>query len=174
MFNDIRHDQIDSFVTFKAHRLFGHCPGFEHIFCLCHQALDSADVLVQVNTLCVSAGFNYLFSCDALEYGQQVEQSLDDKDNDSLNTVAERILDQQVAAAGVAPAIRITMPRHGRTLEFLRTLQIHPDTDMRITFKRVRLGHARWALSAAVALGILLFCRAAASVVQNEKKMPAV
>ena len=36
------------------------------------------------------------------------------KENDALDVVAEKIIDQQAAAAGVVTAIQVTMPEHGR------------------------------------------------------------
>jgi hypothetical protein len=97
------------------------------------------------------------------EYGQELQRSLEKDDNDSLNTQAERILDQQAAAAGVMPAIRITLPRHGRQLEFTRALQINPNTEMRVTFKRSGLDHTGWSASAAAALVLLFLFRFAAT-----------
>jgi len=107
------------------------------------------------------------------EYGQQVQQSLEKDDNASLNTQAERILDQQAAAAGVMPAIRITLPQHGRQLEFVRALQINPNTEMRVTFKRSDFNPQGWSASAVAALVLLFLFRFAASRMPGVKMKPA-
>lgn len=65
----------------------------------------------------------------------QVTQNLSAKDSTSLNVVAEKILDQQAAAAGVATALRVTMPIEGRVLEFTRPLQITPGAELSVSFK---------------------------------------
>ena len=70
------------------------------------------------------------------EYGFQVEQSLDAKDNDSLTRVAEKLLEQQTAASGQAPAIRITLPVHGQALDFHRALQIERMAPMTVELVR--------------------------------------
>jgi hypothetical protein len=71
------------------------------------------------------------------EFAAQVEQSLSVEESDSLRKVAEKILNQQVAAAGVAEAIRVTVPEHGRALRFQRGLQIKPKAEMAVTFRSV-------------------------------------
>ena len=69
------------------------------------------------------------------EQAAQVTQNLSAKDNTSLNVVAEKILDQQAAAAGVATALRVTMPLEGRVLEFERPLQNTPGAALSVSFK---------------------------------------
>jgi hypothetical protein len=68
------------------------------------------------------------------EYAQTVEQRLSERDNDALDVVADRIIEQQAAAAGVVTAIRVTMPKHGRLLTFKRALQIDPRGDLTVSF----------------------------------------
>jgi len=76
-------------------------------------------------------------------------------ESDALNTVAERILDQQIAAAGIIPAIKVTLPEQGHALSFGRALQIHPMDEMRVSFRAVR--DARWQhLMSWAAFGIIL------------------
>jgi len=69
------------------------------------------------------------------EYADSVEGRLTDKDNSALEIVADKIIDQQAAAAGVVTAIRVTMPEHGRRLTFTRALQIDPKGDLTVIFK---------------------------------------
>ena len=57
-----------------------------------------------------------------------------DKDNDSLELVADKIIEQQAAAAGVVTAIRVAMPEHGRKLTFLRAMQIDPGAGLTVSF----------------------------------------
>jgi hypothetical protein len=66
---------------------------------------------------------------------KQVEQQLSDADNGALNAVAEKLIDQQDAAAGVVSAISVTTPTHGRKLSFRRALQIDPSGELSIIFK---------------------------------------
>jgi hypothetical protein len=74
------------------------------------------------------------------EYAEGVAQRLSDRDNDALEIVANRIIDQQAAAAGVVTAIRVTMPTQGRSLPFRRALQIDPNVDLTVSFV-VSRGH---------------------------------
>ena len=69
-----------------------------------------------------------------MDYAESLEQSLDAKENKSLDQLIQKILDQQDAAAGVARAIKITMPEHGRVLEFSRTIQVNENSDMTVRF----------------------------------------
>ena len=67
------------------------------------------------------------------EYGQQIQRGLAADDSDSLNTVAEKIMDQQAAAAELIPAIQVTLPSQGFKLNFCRDVQIKPLSDMFVT-----------------------------------------
>jgi len=78
------------------------------------------------------------------EYAQQVEQQLSDIDNDALDIVAEKMIDQQAAAAGVVKAIRIVMPEHGRSFRFARSLQVDPKGELSVSFKVSHGTPARW------------------------------
>ncbi len=69
------------------------------------------------------------------EYASQVEQRLTARDNAGLEIVADKIIDQQAAAAGEVTAIRITMPQDGKPLIFTRALQIDPDGELAVSFK---------------------------------------
>jgi hypothetical protein len=67
---------------------------------------------------------------------QRMEKRLTSKDNDALEVVADKIIDQQAAAAGVVNAIRVVMPMHGHPMVFNRSLQIDPNGDLRVKFWR--------------------------------------
>jgi len=69
------------------------------------------------------------------EYAVNIEKRLTEKDNTALEIVANKMIDQQAAAAGVVTAIRITMPKHGQELDFSRALQIDPAGDLTVTMK---------------------------------------
>jgi len=71
-----------------------------------------------------------------------VEQRLSQRDNDFLDVVAGKIIDQQAAAAGVISAISVTMPEHGKELRFFRQIQIDPQGELYVTF---RAGGGWWA-----------------------------
>ncbi len=69
------------------------------------------------------------------EYVQSIEGQLAEIDNDALEVMAEKMMDQQAAAAGVVKAIRIVMPEHGKELKFARALQVDPTSELSVTFK---------------------------------------
>ena len=69
------------------------------------------------------------------EYASDVEKRLSDKDNGALEMVANKLIDQQTAAAGVISAISVTVPEHGRQLKFHRDVQIENQGDLHVTFR---------------------------------------
>ncbi len=77
------------------------------------------------------------------EYAQRVEQQLSATDNDALDAVSEKMLDQQAAAAGVVKAIRIAMPEHGRSFRFTRALQVDPKGELSVSFKVGKVNAAK-------------------------------
>jgi hypothetical protein len=66
---------------------------------------------------------------------QSVDQILTEKDKTALEAVADRMIDQQAAAAGVVRAINVTIPEHGRLLRFYRPVLISPSEELSVTFK---------------------------------------
>ncbi|MDD5676979.1 MAG: hypothetical protein PHW60_03180 [Kiritimatiellae bacterium] len=95
------------------------------------------------------------------QQGQQgrSQQSLSAKENDSLRILSEKILRQQEAAAGVSQAIRVTLPEHGRKLDFARSLQVDPNVVMTVDFKSFSgTGARRW-LALGFVLGLLIIYR---------------
>jgi len=93
------------------------------------------------------------------EYAVNIEKNLSEKDNTALEIVANKMIDQQAAAAGVVTAIRITMPKHGQELDFSRALQIDPAGDLIVTMKvgNGRLGRFTGALWPCAVLFVLLW-----------------
>ncbi len=90
------------------------------------------------------------------EYANDVERGLSARDNQALEIVANKIIDQQVAAAGVVTAIGITMPEYGRQLPFFRDRQIDPAKDkLDVTFKTG--GNRLWGMWSAMWPAALLF-----------------
>jgi hypothetical protein len=69
------------------------------------------------------------------EYASTLERRLSEKDNDALGIVADKIIEQQTAAAGVVTAINVTMPEHGKLLRFRRALQIDPKGNLTVLFR---------------------------------------
>lgn len=69
------------------------------------------------------------------DFAKGVERNLSQKDNVSLDSVSDRMLDQQVAAQGVVRAINVTLPRHGKLLKFHRAVQVDPDGELSIAFR---------------------------------------
>jgi len=101
-------------------------------------------------------GFNDDNGNFTTEYAQNVEQRLSPKENTALEQVAEKIIDQQAAAAGVVSSIRITLPEHGRELTFRRPMQIDPAGEVSVVFKTFGEGVARSARDLAVAAAAFL------------------
>jgi hypothetical protein len=59
----------------------------------------------------------------------------------------------------VAQAIRVTLPEHGRKLDFARSLQVDPNVVMTVDFKSFSgVGARRW-LALGIVLGLLIIYR---------------
>jgi hypothetical protein len=82
--------------------------------------------------------------------------AISSKDNDSLRNLSEKVLGQQEAAAGVGQAIRITLPEHGRKLEFTRSLQVDPNVAMTVDFKSFGGAGLKRLLGLILILGLLV------------------
>ncbi|MBL7077149.1 MAG: hypothetical protein ISS31_06745, partial [Kiritimatiellae bacterium] len=77
---------------------------------------------------------------NAQQYLDRIEQRLSEKDRNALEIVADKMIDQQAAAAGVVTAIRVAMPEHGHRLNFKRPLQTDPTEPLTVSFKVGRGG----------------------------------
>jgi len=77
---------------------------------------------------------------NAQRYLDRIEQRLSEKDRNALEIVADKMIDQQAAAAGVVTAIRVAMPEHGHRLNFKRPLQTDPTEPLTVSFKVGRGG----------------------------------
>ncbi len=64
----------------------------------------------------------------------QVEEQLAEQ-NDAIDEVADKMVGQQVAAAGVLKGIQVTLPAHGQLIRFKRDLQIVPEGELSVSFK---------------------------------------
>jgi hypothetical protein len=84
---------------------------------------------------------------NAQQYLDRIEQRLSEKDRNALEIVANKMIDQQAAAAGVVTAIRVAMPEHGHRLNFKRPLQTDPTEALSVSFKVGRGGKLRGLLS---------------------------
>lgn len=90
------------------------------------------------------------------DFGTQVQQRLGEKENDSLSRVADKLLEQQVAAGGEVHPVRVTLPMEGRVLTFVRELQVQPDSEMRVEFVTGSGALLRWLITGGIAFGIAL------------------
>jgi hypothetical protein len=63
-----------------------------------------------------------------------VERRLSEKENDALAFAAEKMIDQQTAAASVVSAIKVTMPHDGKKLIFYRASHIEPKDALSVGF----------------------------------------
>jgi hypothetical protein len=96
-------------------------------------------------------------------YGQNRDgATITTKDNQALNMVAEKLIDQQAAAAELATSINVTLPISGRKLAFYRALQIEPFAPLEIAYSaepvhRAELGKAAVGVMGLVVLLLLGF-----------------
>ena len=104
------------------------------------------------------------------EYARQIEQSLPAEENTNLQTLAEKIIDQQAAAAALAQAIRITVPEQGTRLMFLRPLQINPNAEMSVSFKAIGAGPLVWLKSLWPMLMLLVLFRVILGIIQKNAR----
>ncbi|MBN2684893.1 MAG: hypothetical protein JXR40_06405 [Pontiellaceae bacterium] len=65
---------------------------------------------------------------------EQIEAQLGEKESSALRSLADRMLDQQQAAAIEVHPIRVVMATQGTKIEFDRTLQLQPDSEMVVEF----------------------------------------
>ena len=65
---------------------------------------------------------------------RQVEEQLAEQ-NAAIDQVADKMVGQQVAAAGVLKGIQVTLPAHGQLLRFIRDLKIDPSGELSVSFK---------------------------------------
>lgn len=105
------------------------------------------------------------------DLGQKVVAALSTKDNDTLNKVADKLLDQQAAAEGHVPAIHVTLPWQGRQKIFHRPLHIQPYAPLEVSFRTLdRRWSGAW-MSVVVALvlfGVLRLALGRAPVPREE------
>lgn len=89
---------------------------------------------------------------------QKIEAQLGDKESSALSSLAERLLDQQQAAAVEVHPIRVVMARQGPQLRFTRTLQLQSDADMAVEFHAfpLRGGRIFQAISVVACVGLVL------------------
>jgi len=90
------------------------------------------------------------------DYAARVEGSLSSKDNDALEVVADKMIEQQTAAAGMVSAIRVAMPEHGKLIKFYRARHIEPKDELSVSFK-MGTGKAKSVAGQVVPAVIILF-----------------
>ncbi len=69
------------------------------------------------------------------EHGRRIEQALGDKEIGHLGVLAERVIDQQIAAESEPHTVRITFPHAGRGFQFVRDSQILPNEPLHVEFQ---------------------------------------
>jgi len=85
------------------------------------------------------------------------------EENTVLTKLAERLVQQQDAAIPAATAIRASIPEHGRMLTFSRSVQVDPQTDLKLSLKAAAVGaapkggHAIFVAGIVAILAILLW-----------------
>ena len=68
-------------------------------------------------------------------YAKEVEQSLSLEESKNLTAIADRIMNQQVAAAQKIQPLLVSFPQQGKLIHFKRNLQITPEAEMKVHFK---------------------------------------
>jgi hypothetical protein len=94
------------------------------------------------------------------QVAQTVDRILSEKDKTALETVADRMIDQQAAAAGVVRTINVTVPENGRMLRFYRAVLISPTESLSVSFKSSAAWSGAWRAALPVA-GIFMVLWAA-------------
>jgi hypothetical protein len=69
---------------------------------------------------------------------KKIEAQLGEKESSALSSLAEKMLDQQQAASVEVHPIRVAMAKQGVQIEFERTLQLQPDTEMQVGFRSTK------------------------------------
>lgn len=115
------------------------------------KVLNNAATAEDVQQTLSFNGGNY-----SADFGAQVQQRLGAKESDSLSLVADKLLEQQVAAGGEVHPVRVTLPAEGRLLTFTRELQVQPDAEMMVEFVAGSGALVRWSITGGIALGFLL------------------
>lgn len=83
---------------------------------------------------------------------QKIEAQLGQKESSALSNLAERMLDQQQAAAVEVHPIRVVMAKQGTPLRFARTLQLQSDAEMEVQFRAAPVRGGRMAQGVVVVL----------------------
>ncbi|MFO7534497.1 MAG: hypothetical protein R6X19_02225 [Kiritimatiellia bacterium] len=92
------------------------------------------------------------------EYQRQIEQTLSADESANLYAVADKIIGQQRAAVAVARAIRVTLPEQGVKIEVTRPIVIHPNAELRLTWRSLPEAPWRKAGSLVLVLAALAVC----------------
>ncbi|MFA4943229.1 MAG: hypothetical protein WC789_00835 [Lentisphaeria bacterium] len=107
------------------------------------------------------------------DYSRRLEQSLGAEEQSSLSKVAEKILDQQAAAAAELNPIRITLPEQGVRLTVFRELQIQAAAPMELRLKAFGDRATRLLAPAAAAAGLTALLWLTATLALARRGTPA-
>jgi hypothetical protein len=94
----------------------------------------------------LGARFRDLARRNEVNYTQQDAKAIIDRntadDNAAFMRLAERLIQQQDAAAGAPAALRATLPEQGRLLTFKRAVAVDPGADLSLRLSAVSAGQA--------------------------------
>ncbi len=88
---------------------------------------------------------------------QQFDQMLQGNtavENDALNGIASRLVDQQLAAEPAPGAINVTMPERGEVLTFTRSMQVDGNAPLKVELELNRLPRSSWFFTCLLMLAI--------------------
>jgi hypothetical protein len=102
------------------------------------------------------------------EQVRQIEEELAEE-SDAFDLVADKMIDQQAAASAVIKGLQITLPTHGKHIQFRRDLQITPESRLNVEFKIQKLNIVGY-LMKIIALLILTACIFATSLIFRKNK----
>jgi hypothetical protein len=94
-------------------------------------------------------------------YTQQEAKAIIDRntaeENAAFMRLAQRLIQQQDAAASSPAAIRASIPEHGRRLTFRRAVVVDTWADLKISLEAAAAGAASWGMRVIILSGTLLF-----------------
>jgi hypothetical protein len=90
---------------------------------------------------------------DPTEFDQMLEGNTAEENN-ALNGIASRLVDQQLAAEPAPGAIDVTMPERGEVLTFTRSMQVDGNAPLKLELELNRLPRAGWGFTTLLMLGI--------------------
>jgi len=112
---------------------------------------NRADVQQRNEQLEQAANLNPLLQGKTNYDPQQYDQLLQGntaEENDALNGIAARLVDQQLAAEPAPGAINVTMPERGKVLTFTRSMQVDGNAPLKLELELQQLPGTSWGFTA--------------------------